>query len=749
MSNKSLKRLSCFVLAIVCAGSLLSAAEIENKIVSDLNRVARDMHYSSQMLTGSEEAAAAAFAREASSISNLRHAFSRLDNEKDIDAAVEQLRLFSYRISSEAEKKAFEEGLRLLEARVKYLVQTENPAFVSSLNGIKALKDEYHKSISGKEPVFARRVQKIASARVSRESAPSGLLGAHVKDGNTVFSVYSAAATDVNLILFKKATDKSGTSFKMKKGSNGVWTATVKGELYGTYYGFTADGPKTDGHLFDPERLLSDPYAFANVDHDGKSVVVNRSFNWTDKNFKRPAAKDAIIYEMHIKDYTAHKSAGVPASVSGKYLGLLEGKGSDKVLGHLKDLGVNCLELLPVHEFDNNFAGVTNHWGYMTSHFFAPESSYASGKSGEAVKEFKTLVNGLHKEGFAVIMDVVFNHTAEGDHRGLPLNFKGFDNPGYYRLMDDKKYYWNGTGCGNEFRSDSAIGGKVILDSLKYFLNEYHIDGFRFDLGTIIDKHTFQRILDELPKDTIIVAEPWAADWKRNLWGKSDFRNTRLGKWNDDYREKIRGFVSGNGSRNDVMTVMAGTCFWWTAKPTESLNYLEAHDGYTLFDLFHGDVKKTRLAAITLLTSQGIPMIHEGQEFNRSKKGNHNSYDQDNDTNWINWKVKEQNRDIFELYRGLIGLRNKYDNFKRAVALNSQHLEWIQPANQNGVGMILKDKETFIVLLNGDQSNWVNFKLPGGTWKVVCDGEKVKESGLYTAEGDYNVPPVTGVILRR
>ncbi len=748
MSSNSLKRLFCFVLALVCSGSLYAATQVENQIVNDLNRLARDMHYSSQMLSDSEDAAAAAFAKEASSIENLRKAFSRLETQKDLNAAVEQLRLFSYRISSEAEKKAFEESLRLLEARVKFLVQSENPSFIASLNNLKALRNEYEKSISEKEPVFARRVQNIAgSSRNRRNSAPSGLLGAHVSGGNTNFSVYSPAATEVNLVLFKKATDKTGSSFKMKKGNNGIWNATVKGELYGTYYGFTADGPKTDGHLFDPERLLSDPYAFANVDHDGKSVVVNRNFKWTDQNFKRPAAKDAIIYEMHIKDFTAHKSAEVPAAVRGKYLGLLEGKGSDKVLGHLKDLGVNCLELLPVHEFDNNFAGVTNHWGYMTSHFFAPECSYASGKNGEAVKEFKTLVNGLHKEGFAVIMDVVFNHTAEGDHRGLPLNFKGFDNPGYYRLMDNKKYYWNGTGCGNEFRSDSQMGGKVILDSLKYFLDEYHVDGFRFDLGTIIDKHTFQRVLDELPKSTIIVAEPWAADWKRNQWGKSDFRNTRLGKWNDDYREKIRGFVSGHGNRNDVMTVLAGTCFWWTAKPTESLNYLEAHDGYTLFDLFHGDVKKTRLAAVTLLTSQGIPMIHEGQEFNRSKKGNHNSYDQDNETNWINWNEKTKKRDIFELYRGLIALRNKYDNFKRSVALNNQNLEWIQPANQNGVGMILKDSKTFIVLLNGDQGDWVNFKLPGGTWKVICDGEKVKESGLYTAQGDYNVPPVTGVIL--
>jgi pullulanase/glycogen debranching enzyme len=385
----------------------------------------------------------------------------------------------------------------------------------------------------------------------------------------------------------------------------------------------------------------------------------------------------------------------------------------------------------------------------MTTHFFAPEGYYASGKSGEGVKELKQVINGLHNEGFAVILDVVYNHTAEGDHRGLPLNFKGFDNPGYYRLMDNKKFYWNGSGCGNEFRSDSLMGQKMILDSLKYWLKEYNVDGFRFDLGTLIDKKTMQRIIDELPSNVILVAEPWAADWKRNHWGKSDFRNTRLGKWNDDFREKIRGFVNGHSNRNDVMTVLAGSCFWWSAKPTESLNYLEAHDGYTLADLFKGNKKKTRLAAIALLTAQGIPMIHSGQEFDRSKKGNHNSYNQDNAINWIDWNVKRQNSDVFNLYKGLIALRNKHDNFKRPVALNSQHLEWILPANQKGVGMILKGRPDFIVLLNGDQSKWVNFKLPAGTWKVICDGEKVAESGLYTAEGDYNVPPVTGIILRK
>lgn len=748
----NLRRLFCLALALFIALSA-NAATFEQTFVDNLNRVARDMHMAARAVNESgDQSAVAALTKESASLDALRTLVSGIETAGEIEKASEQMRLYGYRVSSPAEKLAFEEGLRTLENRVKYLAQTENPQLLGKLGSLQALRKEFNGNHSRLDNNVGDRMQLLASnSRTSTaKRTTSGQLGAHVAAGNTNFAVYSPDATEVKLHLFKKATDKTGTAFVMKKGTDGVWRFSVKGELYGTFYGYTADGPKGAGYLFDPERLLSDPYAFANVDHNGKSVVVDRKFNWTATRFKRPASKDAIIYEMHVKDFTAHKSSGVTGPNKGNYLGMLQGKGTGKVLGHLKELGVNVIQLMPIHEFDNNFAGTVNHWGYMTSHFFAPECSYASGKSGEAVKELKTLINGLHNEGFAVVLDVVFNHTAEGNHEGLPLNFKGLDNGGYYRLMDDRRYYWNGTGCGNEMRTENPMTAKMIIDSLKYWASEYKVDGFRFDLGTIIDKKTMQRVIDELPEDIILTAEPWAADWKRNQWGKSDFRNTRLSKWNDDFREKIRSMINGQTSRNDVMTVLAGSCFWWSAKPSESLNYLEAHDGYTLNDLFHGDKKKTRLAAVALLTAQGTPMIHAGQEFNRSKGGNHNSYDQDNNVNYIDWSVKEKNRDIFDLYKGLIALRKKYENFRHPVALNNQHLDWILPGNGNGVGMFLKGKDNFVVLMNGDPNNWVNFKLPiGGAWQVVCDGEKVNDAGLYTAEGDYNVPPTTGVILRK
>jgi pullulanase/glycogen debranching enzyme len=745
----------CTLLLTPVVGHASDDASLKKGLYSSFNRIARDYH-SLDLAMADGTGQDAVLARQDAGIIDFKRLLGRVDSHEQMGLVFDELRAFGYRVRNKSEAFAFQEGLKNVEERLDYLIRTENPSFSRFSPVVERLSKEFTQAHAQLDS--SNIATRIASAARGTEEpralaqAPrnTAKLGAHVVAGKTSFAVYAPAATEVVLHLFEKAQDKTGKKYAMKKDASGIWSTRLDGALYGKFYGYTVDGPKGNGHLFDKTRLLSDPYAYANVDHDGKSVVVDRSYQWKNTNFKRPAAKDAIVYEMHVKDFTAHKSSGVKANLRGKYLGMLEGKGTNKVLGHLKDLGVNVIELMPIHEFDNNFAGVVNHWGYMTSHFFAPECSYASGKNGQAVKELKALIDGLHGEGFAVVLDVVYNHTSEGNHEGMPLNLKGFDNPGYYRLMpDNKNYYWNGTGCGNEVRTENPMTSQLIVDSLKYWVTEYKVDGFRFDLGTIIDKKTMQRIIDELPKDIILTAEPWAADWNRNQWGKSDFRNTRLAKWNDDYRETMRGLVNGQVDRNNLMTVMAGSCFWWSAKPTESLNYIEAHDGYTLADLFGGNKKKTKLAAIALLTSQGMPMIHAGQEFDRSKGGNHNSYDQDNDVNYIDWTVKEKNRDVFELYKGLISLRLKYPNFRHATALNNQSVAWIQPANGKALGMILKGKPEFVVLLNGDPHNWVEFKLEPGSWTVVCNGDKISDKGLGTAIGDYKVPPTTGVILKR
>ncbi len=780
-------------LAIMMSLGISYAANLEENFNNGLKNIAKYNLNSSRFITeNGKKVSVTAYGSDSNAVDSFqRMLVSEVSTASDIDEAIEQLKIFGVKVSNTAEKEAFDQGLNLLEKRVKFLSQTENPKLADKLgefSNIRSEFEEFHQNISDDQTELdeaslikasqsrstttnrrtsttnrtssanrtatTNKSKKTAtpkpSVRVKREVSTSKL-GAYVANGKTSFAVYSPEATEVKLYLFAKPTDKTGKAFAMKKGPDGVWKASVDGELYGTYYGFTADGPKGPGYLFDKTRLLSDPYAFANYNHNGKSIVVDRNYNWKCKSFKRPAAKDAVIYEMHVKDFTAHKSSGVKEPYKGKYLGLLQGKGTSKVLGHLKELGVNTIELMPVHEYDNDFAGHPNHWGYMTTHFFAPESAYASGANGQGVKELKAAIDGLHSEGFAVILDVVFNHTAEGNEQGTPINFKGFDNAGYYRLMpNDKNYYWNGTGCGNEMHTESPMCRKMILDSLKYWMSEYKVDGFRFDLGTIIDKGTMQAIIDELPSSTILTSEPWAADWQRNQWAKADFRNSKLAKWNDDFRENVRSLAGGNVNRNNLMTVLAGSCFWWAAKPAESLNYIEAHDGYTINDLFKGDKKRQRIAAIALLTAQGIPMLHAGQEFGRSKGGNENSYDQDNATNWIDWTTKEKNKDLFDLYKGLIALRMKYPNFRSPVAMNNQTMQWIQPGNQNALGMYLKGDTDFLVLFNGDNRDWVSFKLPqSGAWKVVCDGEKINDAGLYTAEGDYNVPPTTAIILKK
>ena len=771
-------------LAIMMSLGISYADNLEDNFNKGLINLSKDNYEISRSATDDAKnlVTSLAYGKDTNAVDFFRKMLVKnVSTASDIDNAVMLLAAYGHSVNNADEKSAFNQALNLLEERVKYLAYTEKPKLQSKLEIFPELRKEFkefHKDISSERSVAAspsvrstqtrtasnsnknknktttNKTKKSTTvkpaARVKRE-VTNTKLGANVANGKTTFAVYSPEATEVKLYLFQNATDKKGNAVAMKKGEDGVWKAVVDAELYGTYYGFTADGPKGPGYLFDKTRLLSDPYAYANYNHNGKSIVVDKSYTWKCKNFKRPASKDAVIYEMHVKDFTAHKSSGVKEAYRGKYLGLLQGKGTSKVLGHLKELGVNTIELMPIHEYDNDFAGHPNHWGYMTTHFFAPETAYASKPYGEGVKELKATIDGLHSEGFAVILDVVFNHTAEGNEQGTPINFKGFDNAGYYRLMpNDKQYYWNGTGCGNEMHTESPMCRKMILDSLKYWMTEYKVDGFRFDLGTIIDKGTMQAIIDELPSTTILTSEPWAADWQRNQWAKADFRNTRLAKWNDDFRENVRSLAGGNVNRNNLMTVLAGSCFWWAAKPAESLNYIEAHDGYTINDLFKGDKKRQRIAAIALLTAQGIPMLHSGQEFGRSKGGNENSYDQDNATNWIDWTTKEKNKDLFDLYKGLIALRLKYPNFRSPVAMNNQTMQWIQPGNQNALGMYLKGDTDFLVLFNGDNKDWVSFKLPqAGAWKVVCDGEKINDAGLYTAEGDYNVPPTTAIILKK
>lgn len=619
----------------------------------------------------------------------------------------------------------------------------------------RSLIDRYRRGevdLDGIREVVAKNREARQSRTPTRSRAtPLGVTFDETSN-RTLFRVFSPKADSVVLGLYQSPEGEEGEEYPMTRSRDGIWQAEIEGSRTGWYYDFSASGPDDPAERFDPAISLSDPYALSNVRHDGRSIVVDGAFSWTDQDFQRPGASEYIIYETHVKGFTAHESSGVPPSKRGRYLGFVEGAEGDRVLGHLKDLGVTAVELLPVHEFDNNAAppGHINYWGYMTSHFFAPETSYASGATrGEAVREMKALVNGLHEAGIAVVLDVVYNHTTEGDHRGPTLNLKGLANSHYYRLTPEF-FYWNGTGVGNEVASENAMTRRLILDSLRYWRDDYHIDGFRFDLAASLDAATIRQIESQFP-EMFLTGEPWTADWNRRQWDRGQMRGARWSFWNDDFRETVRSFVFGQADRNALMTVISGSCFTWAGSPLQSLNYVEAHDGYTLADLTHGDRRRNRLATVVLFSSLGVPMIQGGQELMKDKGGNHNSYDQDNLTNWIDWSLKEKNRDIYEFYRGMIDIRLENDALRRTDCLDESTVEWLRPGNTRALGYRLASPtggNDVLVLLNSDENEWVTFGLPGsGGWTVLCNGEQARAEGLGTARNSYRVPPLSGVVL--
>ncbi len=772
MKNLTVKNLVVLLvlLAFVFSFTPVSLAQQQSGgFNQSLDNLARDIAQSSGNLISKgagadiEKLSDEVFSRlEAVSLNEIQSFIDTVNTPQQLDYVLESASAFAAANQKLPYILASLKTVKLLNEKTRFLIaQSSEP---EELLAVSKKASEIIRGLSSQKNVLARnQVEKIAgnvtvksgaiSAKTPVRTASKLKFGANFypETNTTTFAINAPRATAVKLAVFDSAAAKTGREYDMKKTADGVWYLSFNQNLVSKFYGYYIDGPAGKGEKFDAKKLLSDPYAYANDGSYGKSVVSDTRFNWSS-NFKTPELKDMIIYEMHIKSYTSHSSSGVSADKRGKYLGLLEGASSDIVLGNLKELGVNAVELLPVHEFDNKAApsGV-NYWGYMTTHFMAPESSYASNTAGRQVDELKKLIDGLHKNGIAVILDVVYNHTAEGNEQGPTFNFKGIDNHQYYRLCNNPEFYWNGTGCGNEFRTESPLGRRYVLDTLMYWATEYKIDGFRFDLATIIDKDTMMAINNTLPKNVVLIAEPWAADWNRNLWSKGDFRNTRWAKWNDDFKNNVRNFASGKANRDNMMTLICGTCYWWAGKPTESVNFVECHDNATMMDACGGNSKIATLAGLITLTSQGVPMLHEGQEFLKTKFGNDNSYDQDNEINHIDWKLKAKNKKAFDLFAGLVKIRKAYPQFRNDRPLSDREIKWLLVENHNGLGYQLIGKDSdIIVLLNGDQNNWIKFNLPDDKeWKVLCNGSEVNLNGLSGAKGDYSVPPVTGVILAK
>ncbi|HEX4169901.1 MAG TPA: glycogen debranching protein GlgX [Bryobacteraceae bacterium] len=570
----------------------------------------------------------------------------------------------------------------------------------------------------------------------------------------TNFALFSANATKVEVCLFDPSGAKETDRIALPEYTNQIWHGYLTGVTPGTIYGYRVHGPyePTAGHRFNPNKLLLDPYAGA---HRGalkwdpavfgykmesgddttfderdsapfmpKSTVVDPKFVWRGKRVRRrPIPWDeTIIYETHVKGYT-ELNPSVPKNVRGTYAGLA----TRKVLDYIKSLGVTSIELLPVHTFidDNQLLekGLCNYWGYNTIGFFAPDPRYAARKE-DSLREFKEMVAKIHDAGMEVILDVVYNHTAEGNEKGPTLSFKGIDNANYYRLLpDNKRYYINDTGTGNTVNLSHPRVIQMVTDSLRYWVEQTNVDGFRFDLGTILAREPngfdnqsgFLKAVSQDPvlNSVKLIAEPW--DCGPGGYQVGGFP-PGWAEWNDKFRDTVRDFWRGKAPASALterMCASVGVFNHQGRRPWACVNFVTAHDGFTLNDIVtynekhneangednkdgssdnrswncgvEGPTDNLEIKAIrerqirnilaTLLLSQGTPMMLAGDEFGRTQKGNNNAYCQDNDISWLNWKIEEKGQSLVDFVRKLTGLRHRYPVLRRNLFLTGEYNE--------------------------------------------------------------------------
>jgi glycogen operon protein len=556
----------------------------------------------------------------------------------------------------------------------------------------------------------------------------SSPLGAAVSDGGVNFSLYSRDATAVELLLFDREDDaRPARVISLDPFLNRTyhyWHVFVPGVQSGQLYGYRVHGSfdPSQGLRFDPTKVLLDPYGRAvavpkiysrkaaqeqgdNAASAMKSVVVNpRVYDWEgDTPLRRPSSQ-TIIYEMHVKGFTRHASSGVSEDTRGTFRGLIE-KAS-----YLQDLGISAVELLPVFQFDPQDCppGRVNYWGYSPVSFFAPHQAYSSRQDPlGAVDEFRDMVKSLHRAGIEVILDVVFNHTAEGDHRGPTMSFRGLDNNAYYLLEQDRSHYANYSGTGNTLNANHSIVRRMIVDSLRYWVEEMHVDGFRFDLASILARDSAGHVMSNPPvlwdiesdptlAGTKIIAEAWDA---AGLYQVGSFLGDSWKEWNGRFRDDVRAFFRGeNGSLPHFADRLVGSHEIYRHKEREaeqSVNFVTCHDGFTLNDLVSYDHKhneangeenrdganddrswncgvegsttdpeierlRTRqvknFMTVTLL-SLGMPMFLMGDEVRRTQDGNNNAYCQDNELNWFDWSLLVKHADVHRFAKRLIARR--------------------------------------------------------------------------------------------
>ncbi len=617
-------------------------------------------------------------------------------------------------------------------------------------------------------------------------------LGATWDGSGTNFALFSEVADAVELCLFDNEGDWPGTEtrFALTEVDGFVWHGYLPDVGPGQRYGYRVHGPYAPawGHRCNPAKLLLDPYGKA-VDgqirwHEAVfgyrfddpaspnttdsapfmpvNVVINPFFDWGDDRAPRIPYHETVIYEAHVRGLTMRHPA-LPEAERGTYAGLAH----PAVLEHLTGLGVTAVELMPVHQFVSERElvqrGLANYWGYNTIAFLAPHNGYAAASQpGGQIAEFKSMVKALHEAGIEVILDVVYNHTAEGDHRGPTLSFRGIDNAAYYRLSeDDKRYYLDYTGCGNSFNVRSPHALQLIMDSLRYWVLEAHVDGFRFDLAAALARelHDVDRLstfFDLVQQDPVVsqvklIAEPW--DVGEGGYQVGNFPPL-WSEWNGKYRDAVRDFWRGQPSTlPEFASRLSGSSDLYETsgrRPVASINFVTCHDGFTLTDLVSYNTKhnqangeddrdgsndnrswncgaegptsdpaiialrarQRRNFLATLFCSQGVPMMLAGDELGRTQDGNNNAYCQDNEVSWVDWGMAQANADLLEFTRLVSELRRDHPVFRRrrffrGTPAGDGHLADIAWLTPSGREMADQDWATpyaraMTVFLNGD-----------------------------------------------
>ena len=664
-------------------------------------------------------------------------------------------------------------------------------------------------------------MRKINLSELRARAGRGDPLGAVVRPNGVRFAVVSRHATRVWLALFEDADDQTPAvefEFKPERYRIGdIWSIYIHALPAGVFYMYRMAGPcePENGHRYDPGRYLLDPYARVVVGdvHGGraKGLVVDEKLDWPDDVRPRIPQDELIIYETHVRGFTVDQSSGVEQG--GTYLGLIE------KIPYLKDLGVTAVELLPIQEFGENRVGrrnpdtgeeLTNYWGYNTIGFLAPTGKYATkGGFGEQQHEFREMVAALHEAGIEVILDVVFNHTAEGTEKGPTLCFRGIDNAIYY-MLDAEGGYRNFSGCGNTLNCNHPLVRDFILDCLRYWVVVMHVDGFRFDLASILGRDTQGHIVenaalieriaeDPALRDTKLIAEAWDAG---GAYQVGSFGDVRWAEWNGRYRDDVRRFWRGDGDlRRHFAKRLTGSAdlYQWAGRtPGHSINFITAHDGFTLRDLVsydkkhnevngeknadgldenfswncgvEGDTTDPEVDALrrrmqksylaTLFLSVGVPMMLGGDEFGRSQRGNNNAYCQDNAISWYDWRLLEKNRDLFRFTKKTIEFRKDNPAFSRLSFFDGQpvtpggppDLLWFEP---DGEPLDWEDDEPGLACrIDGAVNDGVPvylmfnpsatpkpFRVPEGAWKVRINTAKAAPSDVVSAD---SAPVVAG-----